>query len=112
MVYQRETKRITSTKIKQTLKFTSAKKNKTLQCKDGFLLILMRLRLGLFNEDLADRFCIFASYYSNTFKTWIRLFSKTVGKLVAWLPRESVMGTILKILKQLVTENYDAWLLL
>ena len=112
MVYQRETKRITSTKIKQTLEFTSAKKNKTLQCKDGFLLILMRLRLGLFNEDLADRFCIFASYYSNTFKTWIRLFSKTVGKLVAWLPRESVMGTILKILKQLVTENYDAWLLL
>ena len=36
IIYWRETKRITSTKIKRSLKFTIAKKNKKLQSKDGF----------------------------------------------------------------------------
>ena len=36
IIYWRETKRITSTKIKRSLKFTIAKKNKKLQSNDGF----------------------------------------------------------------------------
>ena len=59
----------------------------------------MRLRLGLFNEDLADRFCISPTHCSNILKTWIRLFSKTIGKLRVWLPKESVMETMPKIFK-------------
>ena len=55
--------------------------------------------LGLLNEDLADRFCISPIHCSNIFKTWIRLLSKTVGKLVAWLPKESVMEAMPKIFK-------------
>ena len=63
MVYWRGTKRITSTKIKRSLKFNGAKKKKEkkikkLKSKDEFLLMLMRLRLRLLNEDLTDRFCI------------------------------------------------------
>ena len=71
MVYWRGTEKTTSTKIKRSLKFTGAKKNKKLQSKDEFLLGPMRLRLGLLNEDLADGFCISPTHCSNTFKTWI-----------------------------------------
>ena len=97
MGYWHGTKRTASTKIKRSLKFIGAKKNKKLQCKDEFLLVLTRLRLGLLNEHLADRFCISPTHCSNIFKMWIRLLSKTVGKLVAWLPKESVMETMPKI---------------
>ena len=36
------------------------------------LLVLMRLRLGLLNQDLADRFQISESICSNRFATWVR----------------------------------------
>ena len=55
-----------NTKNKRSLKFIGAKKNKKLQSKDEFLLVLMRLRLRL---HLADRFCISATHCSNIFKT-------------------------------------------
>ena len=100
MVYCRVTERITRTKIKRSLKFTGAKKNKKLQSKDNFLLVLRRLRLGLLNEDLADKFCISSTHCSNMdMKAWIWILCKTVGKLVVQLPTESVMETMPKIFK-------------
>ena len=99
MVYWRGTKRISSTKMKRSLKFIGATKNEKFQSKDEFLRVLMRLRLGLSNENLADRFCISRTHCSNIFKTWIRLLSKTVGKLVAWLPKESVIESMPSIFK-------------
>ena len=59
----------------------------------------MRLRLGLLNKDLTDRFCISPIHYSNIFKTCIQLLCETLGKLVAWLPKESVMETVSKSFK-------------
>ena len=51
----------------------------------------MRLRLGLLNEDLADRFGVSGTICSNTFTTWIRLISKILGhSLVNWLPQEAI----------------------
>ena len=47
--------------------------------RDQFLLTLMRLRLGLMFEDLADRFCISVSTCSNLFTTWIKLLSNLLG---------------------------------
>ena len=107
MVYWQGTKRITSTKIKQSPKFIGAKKNEKLQYKDEFLLLLMILRPGLLNEDLADRFCISPTHCSNIFNAWIRLLSKTVGKLVVWLPKESAMETMPKIFK--TTGHGKSW---
>ena len=61
---------VTSTKIE---KHSVTKSSKKLTQRDEFLLTLMRLRLGVLNEDLADRICIPPALYSRTFTTWIRL---------------------------------------
>ena len=64
---------------------------KKLSYEDEFLLTLMRLRLGLLNEDLADRFGISTTVCSNTFKTWIRILRILLGNsLVQWLPVEAI----------------------
>ena len=64
---------------------------KKLSQRDDFLLILMRLRLGLLNEDLAERFGVSPTLCSYIFTTWIKLLSKVLGKaLVVWPPRESI----------------------
>ena len=59
---------------------------KVLSCKDKFLLTLMRLRLWLQNEDLADRFGISTTVRSNTFKTMIRLLSTVLGSIGCLAP--------------------------
>ena len=74
---------------------------KVLTQKDEFLLTLMRLRLGLLNEDLADRFGISTTVCSNTFITMIRLLAKLLGKaLVVWLPREPIYEHMPKSFKK------------
>ena len=40
---------------------------------DGFLLVLMRLKAGLFVQDLANRFCVSTSLVSRVCITWIKL---------------------------------------
>ena len=68
--------------------------------KDEFLLTLIRLRLGLLNEDLADRFNISPTICSNTFKTWVRLLNYTLGNaLVKWLPSECIREHLPNIYK-------------
>ena len=52
---------------------------------------LLRLCLGILNEDLADRFCISPALCLQTFATWIRLFCQLLGHaLVVWLQREAI----------------------
>ena len=61
---------------------------------DEFLLTLMRLRLGLLNEEVADRFDISPTKSSFIFTTWIKLLSKLLKNLVAWLPREAIQDNL------------------
>ena len=61
---------------------------------DEFLLTFMLLRLGLFNEDVADRFDISPTKSSFIFTTWIKLLSKFFKNLVAWLPREAIRDNL------------------
>ena len=80
--------RVTSTKIK---KHSVTKSSKKLIQRDEFLLLLMRLRLGIFNKDLADIFCVSAALCSRTFTTWIRLLGQLLRHaLVVWNAREAI----------------------
>ena len=91
LVYWRGKKNILSTKYKRT----ATKRSPKLDEKNQFLLVLMRLRLGLLNEDLADRFNISQATCSSIFTTWIRLLSSLLGDaLVRWLPRETVYSNL------------------
>ena len=77
------------------LKITGRKKMPTsLTPHDEFLLALMRLRLGLLNEDVADRFDISPTESSIIFTTWIKLLSKFLKHLVAWLPWETIRDNL------------------
>ena len=58
--------RVTSIKI---MKHSVTKSSKKLTQRDEFLLTLTRLRLGILNEDLADRFCISPALCSRTVTT-------------------------------------------
>ena len=94
IVYWRGKKNIVSTKYKRTATKRSIKVTE----KNQFLLVLMRLRLGLFNEDLADRFGISEGTCSSIFTTWVRLLSKLLGNaLIVWLPKEAVYSNLPKM---------------
>jgi len=52
------------------------------------------------NEDLADRFGISVTTCSNIFKTWTRFLAQTLGKLVAWLPKENILDNMPKAFRK------------
>jgi len=86
---------------RQNIKNRQFKSQRKLTQRDEFLLTLMRLRLGLLNEDLADRFGISQGKCSYIFTTWIKLLSQLFGNsLVAWLPRESIRDNLPKLFRK------------
>ena len=61
----------------------------------SIFLTLMRLRLGLVNEDIADRFGISPTLSSRIFTIWMRVLSKLLGHaLITWLPEEAVLSNL------------------
>ena len=55
----------------------------------------MRLRLGLLNEDIANRSGFSPTLSSRLFTTWIRVLSKILGHaLITWLPQEAVHSNL------------------
>ena len=61
---------------------------------DEFLLTLMRLRLGLLNQDVVDSFDILPTESSFICITLIKLLSKLLKNLVAWFPREAIRDNL------------------
>ena len=57
---------------------------------DEFFMTLIRLRLGLFCEDIAQRFGISVSYFGNIFSTWVIFLSKEPSLLCPFPSPEKV----------------------
>ena len=61
----------------------------------SIFLKLVRLRLGLLNEDIADRFGISPTLSSRISTTWMRVLSKLLGHaLITWFPEEAVRSNL------------------
>ena len=67
-----------------------------LSLENEFLATLMRLRLGLLNQDIADRFSIAQSTFSRMFIRWIGIMYQELKILFPW-PSKQASG-ILEIL--------------
>ena len=75
---------------KKAKRFGPARK---LSSRDEFFLTLMKLRLGVLNEDLADRFKISKGLTSNIFLTWVKATS-TILKPIIYMPsQQSIANT-------------------
>ena len=61
-----------------------------LPLEEQFFMVMVRLRLGLSVEDLADRFFISPSTVSRTFITWINLMYVKFKELPMWMSRSKV----------------------
>ena len=59
---------------------------------DEFLLVFMRLRLGLLEQDLAQRFCVSVSTISRVLITWYNELEAILKHLIVW-PSKDVIAT-------------------
>ena len=57
---------------------------------DEYILVLMKLRMGLLTIDLAERFCVTESTVVNIFLTWINYLYVTLGSLKIWPHRDMI----------------------
>ena len=71
-----------------------------LSVEDEFLLVMMKLRLGLTNLDLAMRFNVAEATISNTFITWLNLLFIQLGTLKIWPHRNVILENRPKKVKE------------
>lgn len=60
-------------------------------------LVLVRLRLGLLEQDVADRFEVSCSTVSRIFTTWINFLYLKLKDIPLWPPKEIIQGSMPKI---------------
>lgn len=65
-----------------------------LHTKDQFLLVLMKLRLALANDDLAYRFGITRNRVSQLFHEWVDVMSRELKQLIVWPERQMIRETL------------------
>ena len=59
-----------------------------------FFLFLCRVRVGLFERDLAYRFNIFVGTVSNTIVSWVNFLCLRLGSLSIWPSKEKIVETM------------------
>lgn len=76
-------------------------KSNKMQPADCLMLVLMRLRLNLFNEDLAYRFGISLSRTSDIIQRWIDVMFTSLKCLIVWPSKEAVYANMPQVFKEL-----------
>jgi hypothetical protein len=61
---------------------------------DEFFLVMMRIRLGLLLQDIADRFRISSGTCSKVFGSWIRFLHVNLTPLIVWPSMASIQATM------------------
>ena len=74
-------------------------RNHILAIEDESLLVLMKLRLGLTNLDLAIRFRVSEATVSNIFITWLNFLCIRLGALKVWPHRRVILDNMPKKFK-------------
>ena len=67
---------------------------------EEFFLVLVRLRLGLFEQDLAYRFGISQSTVSRIFNTWINFLFLQFKQIPLWPPKALIISHMPKVFKE------------
>ena len=75
-------------------------KPRKLDVKDEFLMCLVRLRLGLFSEDLAFRFNVSKSTVSRLWLSWLNFMYLRLGQLDIWPTQDSIRKTMPHSMKE------------
>ena len=92
----------------QRLNFDIAQKSGTkrkLSLWQEFILVLLRLRLGLFEKDLANGFRVSVSTPSDIFRTWIRFMkSELQPRCILWPSKEQIKHYMPPMFKELFPE--------
>lgn len=73
-------------KIKSSVK----KLSQTLTLEDHLLIVLMKLRLGLTNTDIAYRFKVSKSVISKILRSWLPILAKDLKPLISWPSKKAV----------------------
>ena len=76
-------------------------RNQSLPPLEEFFLVLVRLRLGLFEKDLADRFGISTSSVSRICITWINFLYLKLHEIPLWSARDKVKSSMPKSFRDL-----------
>lgn len=86
---------------KQNESSTKRCRPRTLTPEEEFFLVLVRLRLGLMERDLADRFEISQSSVSRVITTWINFLYLKFKEIPLWPPKELILANMPKQFKHL-----------
>ncbi|KAL5022768.1 hypothetical protein ScPMuIL_001923 [Solemya velum] len=89
----------TSSNGKSTSDEKAGGRPRSLRLIDEFLMVLMRLRLGLLVDDLSARFCISASACSRVLNSWINYLDSKLDFLIMWPSKDAVEHNMPKLFR-------------
>ena len=102
MPYWRGDKRVVANPLhRHRAGYKKTGRPRKLSIKAELLLVLMKLRLGLLNHDLADRFEVSHTTVSSIFITWVKVLAKSLKFLIFWADKVSVRDNLPKCMQQL-----------